>query len=92
MVGHLFSLKKRLRKTRLPNGKSIGGVGRLTDKIIDSIQVYYRRAIREYNQSAQRMKSAVMPVLNHTRSTNDALTLTWAQRVKILGVASKEIF
>ncbi len=41
MGSRLRSLKKRLGKKKLFDGKSFGGKCRLTDKVVDSIQVYY---------------------------------------------------
>ena len=60
-VGHLQkrlgsrlrSLKKRLEKNRLEDGKPSGGKGRLTDKIIDKLQ---------NTQSVDAMQNAIMAV------------------------------
>ena len=51
MGSRLRSLKKRCGKEPLGDGKSIGGKGRLTDKLIDSLQVHYGKAIRSNLQS-----------------------------------------
>lgn len=56
----LHSLKKRTG--RLANGKGLGGQGRLTDKTIDSMQVYYGKAIRGNTHNIEAMESAVMAI------------------------------
>ena len=71
MGSRLRALKKRSGKAPLHDGKSIGGKGRLTDKLIDSLQVYYGRAIRNNLQSTELMKNAVMAIWNHKRSTDE---------------------
>ena len=49
----LRSLKKRLEKNRLEDGKPSGGKGRLTDKVIDKLQ---------NTQSVDAMQNAIMAV------------------------------
>ena len=71
MGSRLQSLKKRYGKRLLSDGKPIGGKGRLTDKIIDSIQVYYGKAIRNNTESIEGMQNAVMAIWNHMRSTDE---------------------
>ena len=67
----LRSLKKRLGKTFLSDGKGIGGKGRLTDKVIDNyLQVYYGKAIRNNTHSIKDMENAVLAIFHHTRSTD----------------------
>ena len=58
----LRSLKKRLGQTRLEDGKTIGGAGRLIKTTIDKLQVYYGKAIRNNSHDLQAMKNAVMAV------------------------------
>ena len=70
MGSRLRSLKKRWGTAKLTDGKSIGGKGRLTDKLIDSLQVYYGKAIRANCHSVPEMKDAVMAIWNHTKSTD----------------------
>ena len=70
MGSRLHSLKKRLGKTKLGDGKSIGGRGRLTDKVIGNLQVYYGKAIRNNTHSIEDMEMAVMAIWHHTRSTD----------------------
>ena len=73
MGSRLRELKRRLTGTKLHDGKAISGKGRLTDKLIDSLQVYYGQAIRQYTQSVERMRDAVMAIWHHSRSTDDTL-------------------
>lgn len=67
----LRSLKKRLGKNRLEDGKPIGGKGRLTDKVIDKLQVYYGKAIRQNTHSVDAMQNAIMAIWHHSKSTDD---------------------
>jgi len=69
----LRSLKKQLGMTRLPDGKGIGGKGRLTDKLIDKLQVYYGKAIRQNSHDIDCMRNAVMAIWCHTKSTEENL-------------------
>ena len=70
MGSRICSLKKRLGKTQLSDGTRIGGRGRLTDKVIDNLQVYYGKAIRNNTQSIEDMSNAVLEIWHHTRSTD----------------------
>ena len=72
MGSHLRSLKKRCGKEPLGDGKSIGGKGRLTDKLIDSLQVYYGKAIRSNLHSIEEMEKAIMAIWHHICSTDDS--------------------
>lgn len=67
----LRSLKKRLGRTRLEDGKTIGGSGRRTKTTIDKLQVYYGKAIRNNSHDLQAMKNAVMAIWHHMQSTNE---------------------
>lgn len=75
-VGHIQKrMGCRLRKLKqsgkkLEDGKSIGGKGRLTDKVIDLITVYYGNAIRANKNSVSEMRKAIWATYFHTRSTN----------------------
>ena len=65
-IGRSLREYKRInRGKRLVDGKSVGGAGRLTDKVIDSIQNYYGLAIRKNKGDLQGMKNAVNAILNH---------------------------
>ena len=70
MGSRLRAMKKCFGKTKLHDGKTIGGKGRLTDKLIDSLQVYYGKAIRENTHSVDAMKTATMAIWNHVRSSD----------------------
>lgn len=48
--------KKAMKGKKLPDGKGIGGAVRLTDKVIDSLQNWYGRAIRSNKGDLQGMK------------------------------------
>ena len=67
----LHSLKKRTGQARLADGKGIGGRGRLTDTRIDSMQVYYGKAIRGNTHDIESMEKAVMAIWHHSRPTDD---------------------
>ena len=68
----LRSLKTRLGQTRLDDGKSIGGTGRLTKKTIDKLQVYYGNAIRNNTHDIREMQNAVLAIWHHSQSTDDS--------------------
>ena len=58
-VGHVQKrMGSRLRSLKKPldDGKPIGGRGRLTDNVIDSMQVYYGEAIRNNTHSVKQCK------------------------------------
>lgn len=67
----LRSLKKRLGKTPLADGKPIGGAGRLTDKRIDKLRAYFGKAIRQNTHNITAMQNAVMAIWHHSRSADD---------------------
>jgi len=62
----LRSLKKRHGTTHLADGK-----GRLTDKRIDKLQVYYGKAIRQNTHDIDCMQNAVMAIWHHSKSTDE---------------------
>ncbi|XP_046850412.1 uncharacterized protein LOC124443906 [Xenia sp. Carnegie-2017] len=70
MGSRLRSLKKQFGSTRPSDGKSIGGKGHLTDKVIDNLQVYYGKAMRNNSHSMERMKNAIWAIWHHTKSTD----------------------
>lgn len=57
-------------KTKLADGKTIGGKGRLTKKEIDKLQVYYGLAIRRNVGNVQMMKESIDAILRHRVSTS----------------------
>eukprot|EP00112_Aurelia_sp_Birch-Aquarium-sp1_P014509 Seg314.3 transcript_id=Seg314.3/GoldUCD/mRNA.D3Y31 product="hypothetical protein" protein_id=Seg314.3/GoldUCD/D3Y31 len=71
MGTRLRSLKSRSGNAKLSDGKSIGGRGRLTNKLIDSLQVYYGKAIMGNTESIIAMKDAVMAIWHHIQSTDE---------------------
>lgn len=70
-VGHvqkcLGTLKNRLGKTPLQDGKRIGKAGRLPHIRIDKLQVFYGKAIRENTHNTESMKMAVIATWHHTK-------------------------
>ena len=59
------------RGQKLLDGKTIGGAGRLTDNIINSLQNYYGDAIRRNKGDLNGMMKAVQATLLHCNSTDD---------------------
>lgn len=54
----------------MEDGKSIGGAGRLTDAIIDKLQVYYVNAIRANKENVDDMRQAIWAIWYHESSTD----------------------
>ena len=71
MGNRLRSLRKSLTGTKLSDGKGIAGKGRLTDKIINTIQNYYGLAIRQNVGNLYGMKKAVGAILYHLSENSD---------------------
>ena len=67
----LRKLKAQYHGQRLSDGKSIGGAGRLTDSLINSLQNYYGSAIRQGKGNVQEMTKAVKATLLHCNSTDE---------------------
>ena len=67
----LRAMKKHMGDTKLSDGKKIGGRGKLTDKRIDSLQVYYGKAIKNNTNSIAAIQNAVMTIWKHYGSTDD---------------------
>lgn len=70
MGKNLRELKKNCGSKKLDDGKTIGGVGRLTNKEIDQLQIYYGLAIRRNKGSVGAMKNDIKAILHHRRSTD----------------------
>ena len=87
----LRSLKKRLGKNHLEDGKPIGGKGRLTDKVIDKLQVYYGKAIRQNTHSVDAMQNAIMAIWHIASLLRTIQTMISVLREKIRGVVSREM-
>lgn len=67
----LRRLKNENKHLKLSDKKGLGGMGRLTDKKIDTLQNYYGFAIRSHPNDLKGMKKSVSAVLNHVASTAD---------------------
>lgn len=65
----LRRLKNEKKGVKLSDGKALGGLGRLTDKKIDTLQNFYGMAIRQHRGDLEGMVSAVKAVLPHVAST-----------------------
>ena len=67
MGAALRNYKNKCEGTVLPDGKSVGGTRRLTDKVVDRIQTYYGYAIRNNKGNEEKMVRAIfyhmMPTL-----------------------------
>ncbi|GFY07085.1 uncharacterized protein TNCV_4203561 [Trichonephila clavipes] len=57
--------------SKLSDGKSIEGKGRLTDRMIDLITTYYGNAIRQNKTCLSDMRKAVWAVYFHIRSSDE---------------------
>ena len=69
---NLRDLKQRLGSPKLSDGKAIGGRGRLTDAMINSLQNYYGRAVRDHRGSVTDMARAIWASFCHTFSTDES--------------------
>ncbi|GFW70752.1 uncharacterized protein TNCV_2923071 [Trichonephila clavipes] len=63
--------KSKQMSSKLSDGKSIGGKGRLTDRMIDLITTYYGNAIRQNKTCLSDMRKAVWAVYFHIRSSDE---------------------
>ena len=70
----LRKYKNDMKGKKLADGKSIGGRGRLTDKVIDKMQNYYGKAIRGNKGNLEGMKASIKAIQHHMVK-NDKLTL-----------------
>ena len=77
-VGHM---QKRLgtrlgtlRTTLLSDGKKVSGRGRLTDKVINTMQNYYGMAIRQNSNDLFAMRKSVIATLIHNTNFDDVET------------------
>ncbi|XP_065066739.1 uncharacterized protein LOC135692514 [Rhopilema esculentum] len=67
----LRKLKTTYTKRKLADGKAIGGRGRLTDKMIDTMQNYYGLAIRKNKNNLIGMANEVKASLYHLASSEE---------------------
>lgn len=78
-IGHLQKrvgsrmrkLKVEYKGKKLGDGKRLTGAGRLTDRLIDTLQNYYGMAIRRNCTSVNEMQRAIMASFYHLASTDD---------------------
>lgn len=70
MGTRLRKLKQQARGVKLPDGKTLGGKGRLTDDLISKLTVYYGNAIRSNSHSLTSMREAVWATYCHMCSTD----------------------
>ncbi|OXU23639.1 hypothetical protein TSAR_003926 [Trichomalopsis sarcophagae] len=54
----------------LKKNKKLGGKGKLTDKIIDTLQTYYDNAIRAHSDLIEDMTRAICAIFYHEASTD----------------------
>ena len=65
----LRRLKKENKNLRFSDGKGLSGTGRLTEKMIDTLQNYYGFAIRQNSGNLEGMQQSVSAILPHVAST-----------------------
>ncbi|CAN7994762.1 unnamed protein product, partial [Ixodes pacificus] len=70
MGTRLRNIKKNEKRKKLADGLPLSGKGRLTEKDIDSIQVYYGKAIWGNTDSLENMRRAVWAIYFHKLSTD----------------------
>ena len=76
------NLQKRWGSTKLKDGRTISGAGRLTTLVINKMQNYFGIAIRTYNQDVYELKKAIGAVLYHYSEAKDSETRdvnTWCK-------------
>ena len=64
-MGPTLRKYKRDVTGKLSNGGTVGGRGRLTDAVIDNSQNYYGAAIRNNNNSVNKIKNAIWAIYYH---------------------------
>ena len=62
---NLREYKRKGKGQKLSDGKGIGGAGRLTDKVIDKMQNYYGKAIRDNKGDLEGMKRSISAIFKH---------------------------
>ena len=65
MGAALRNYKNKCKGTVLPDGKTVGGAGRLTDRVVDHIQTYYGYAIRNNKGCEEKIIKAVWAIFYH---------------------------
>ena len=61
----LREYKRKAKGTKLPDGKTAGGKGRLTDKVCDRMQNYFGTAIRSNAGNKEGMQKAIWAIYHH---------------------------
>ena len=67
----LHKLRTEYKGKELSDKKKIGGKGRLTDKVINTIQNYCRMAIRQNKSQLYAIKKSVCAILYHCSANED---------------------
>ena len=66
MGTNLRSYKNKNKGKKLADGGTVGGRGRLTDAVIDSLQNYYGYAIRNNTNDIEKMEKAIWAIFYHS--------------------------
>ena len=69
----LRRLKQDNRGKKLSDGKGLSGAGRLTEKVMNTLQNYYGCAIRQNTGSLEDMRKSVSAILPHVASSANNL-------------------
>ena len=69
----LRRLKQDHRGKKLADGKGLSGAGRLTEKVMNTLQNYYGCAIRQNTGSLEDMRKSVSAILPHVASSANNL-------------------
>ena len=72
VAGRLRKLKEKCHGVKLSDGKTIGGRGRLTDGMINKLQIYYGLAVRGNLEDICSMQKNIMTGLYHISSSADS--------------------
>ena len=65
MGNNLRAYKRNVKGSKLADGSTVGGKGRLTDVVIDSLQNYHGFAIRANSNKLQKMQEVVWAIYYH---------------------------
>ena len=71
MGTQLRNLKKSQMKDKIGKPVRFGGKGRLTDKVINQLQVFYGGAIRNNSHNIEGMEQAIWAIFYHSVSTDE---------------------
>ena len=72
MGNRIRSFRKNLKGKTLSDGKKISGKGRLSDKLITTMQKYFCFAIRQNADNLYAMKKSVGAILYHLTENADS--------------------